>query len=350
MSNIFIHPELLLTVKQELLSQNETLDSLEYEEAKKDGEEKANQILKDLFKSKTEYGDIESHFNTEKLNSNKFIDFREKIISIHFQKKLISRQVSIAYQNEKNVSDKLNKTQNSFFSFLFKKKIQTLLSELNVAKQKSDSIMEVEKESYIDITFKYELLALKEKYSDLLSAFTTLKNSNKIWDVTTTQRNFETKAAAETSITRNEVKFSFQSLEIIRTQEKNFHFENFNGGDFYFYPNFILYFKNNEEIAILDYSDLFIVYKDSRFLEENKNIPVDAKIVGETWYRVNKDGSADKRFMNNFKIPIVLYGDIHLKTKSGINELFSVSDNVRAKHFVEQYVLYQSLQRKNYSS
>ncbi|HEU4472505.1 MAG TPA: hypothetical protein VFR58_15535, partial [Flavisolibacter sp.] len=233
--------------------------------------------------------------------------------------------------------------QKSPFKFLFKKKIRNLIQEVEQSKVDLDAVKSFENESYLNINYEYETRELREKYSDLISAFTTLKSSEKIWDMTYSERNTETKAAAQTSMSRNEVTFSFDSIQVIQTSEKTFHFENFNGGDFYFYPSFIIYFKSKEDIAILDYNDLHLKYSESRFLEEGRNIPLDTITVGETWYRVNKDGSPDRRFANNYKIPIVLYGSIHLKTESGVNELYYVSDAKKAKHFCEQYQLYQYL-------
>ncbi|KFF06101.1 hypothetical protein [Flavobacterium reichenbachii] len=343
MSKTFTHPDLLLTVKGNVLSNHEeNLDSSMYEDAKNDGKNLAVNILNKLF-NKIEYGKIESDFNTERLNSSNFKNIREQIIKLHFQRETVGTE-AIKYSKSLDfLSQELNKTQKSFFRFLFKKKIQRLTYEVEQNRNDLDAIKEVEKESYLNITYEYSSIKLKEKYSDLISAFTTLKGSSKIWDMTYSERNMETKSAAQTSMSRNEVEFSFNSIKGLQTNEKSFQFENFNGGDFYFYPNFVIYFKTKEDIAILDYNDLQLDYSVSRFLEESQDIPADTKIVGETWYRVNKDGSPDKRFVNNYTIPIVEYGSIHLKTESGVNELYYISDIQKANHFSEQYNFYQEL-------
>lgn len=322
--------------------QFETLDANQIEEAKSKGRDSANDIIQQLF-HKIEYGKIESHFNTERLNSKNFKDIREQIINLHFQRKTLSNESARYSETHDKIQDQLFKVKNSFFSFLLKKKIASLSKQLEQSKVDLDRIREVESESYLEINYEYESSDLKEKYSDLVSAFTTLKNSEKIWDMTYSERNFETKAAAQTTMTRNEVTFTFGSIEVIKTTEKTFHFENFNGGDFFFYPSFIVYFKNSEDIAILDYNDLEINYSESQFLEERHNIASDTKVIGETWYRVNKDGSPDRRFVDNYKMPIALYGSVQLRTSSGVNELYYISDNSKARHFCEQYNLYQSL-------
>lgn len=342
MNKPFIHPDILLIVGQNInLSGNGKLDTLNLDEVRNKGREFAEQILNQLFK-KEEYGKIESHFNTERLNSSNFNDIREHIINLHSQRSVLSKEVARHSEIHSQLQEKLERTQSSFFKFLFKKKISKLTEEVEQTQVDLDSIRDVESESYLNITYKFDNNLLKGSYSDLLSAFTTLKTSSKIWDITYSERNFETKAAAQTSMTRNEVSFDFGSIRVIQTLEKSFRFENFNGGDFYFYPSFIVYFKSKEDIAILDYKDLQLEYSESRFLEEGKDIPTDTKVIGETWYRVNKDGSPDRRFVDNYKIPIVLYGSLHFKTDSGINEIYYISDDAKAKHFYEQYIFYKA--------
>jgi hypothetical protein len=339
----FIHPEILLTVGKNVDPNKETtLDPAKFQEAKNKGRESANDILKKLF-NKVEYGKIESHFNTERLNSKNFESIREQIVNLYFQREVITNEANKFSQNYERIRAQYFKTSNSFFKFLLKKKIQKLTDQLVDSKNDLESVKKVEEESYLSIKCVYETNEFKEKYSDLISSFTTLKNSDVIWDMTYSEANTETKAAAQTSMRRNKVAFTFKSIPSIQTTEKNFYFENFNGGDFYFYSSFIIYFKSEEDIAILDYNDLQLHYSEARFLEETKDIASDTEIVGETWYRVNKDGSPDKRFVGNYKIPIVLYGSIHIRTESGINELYYTSDFKKAKHFCEQYNLYQSL-------
>jgi hypothetical protein len=208
--------------------------------------------------------------------------------------------------------------------------------ENNITKLKK-----LEEESFLGITYKFEKTSLKEQYSDLCSAFTTLKTSNKIWDITMAEQNFETKAAAGTSITRNEVSIDFIGANIIKSSEKILHFGNCNGGDLYFYTNFMIYFKNEQEIAIIDYNDIYLDFEEKRFLEESTTISKDTTQIGETWYRVNKDGAPDRRFLDNYKIPIVLYGALHFKTNTGINELYYISNHLNAKHFYEQFNNYK---------
>jgi hypothetical protein len=49
-------------------------------------------------------------------------------------------------------------------------------------------------------------------------------------------------------------------------------------------------------------------------------VPKDSRVVGQTWAKANKDGSRDKRFADNYEIPIALYGSLVLKSDNGLWE------------------------------
>ncbi|UOE47945.1 hypothetical protein MTO98_26395 [Mucilaginibacter sp. SMC90] len=302
----------------------------------------AKGVVNKLFPKSVEYGDIQSHFNTERLNSFNFTGFKELVIGTHYIRKKLTSELHHFSNELRAKSQNLDNRKSSLFKFLYKKKIAKETELVEQLSNQVNSLKESQLGSSVDLKYQYENSLLTDAYSDLTSSFTTMKSANKIWDVTTAQMNLDTKAAAGTSIDRHEVKFDFKGLDILSTNEKVLHVENFNGGDFYFYPMFIIYFKGREEIAIIDYTDLYIEYKEQQFLERKEDIVSDVTTIGETWYRVNKDGSPDRRFVGNYKIPIALYGSIHLKSPSGINELYYISDHKKAKHFYEQYSNYQA--------
>jgi hypothetical protein len=63
------------------------------------------------------------------------------------------------------------------------------------------------------------------------------------------------------------------------------------------------------------------------------------RIFGETWAKVNKNGTPE-RFKDNYKIPIVDYGEVEFKSNTGINEVFLFSNPTKANNFVEAYKTY----------
>ncbi len=91
----------------------------------------------------------------------------------------------------------------------------------------------------------------------------------------------------------------------------------------YFFPDRILVFDSGN-VGAVGYSELKLHIASGRFIE-SESVPADAQIVDYTWQYVNKKGGPDKRFANNRQIPICMYDEIHLWSRSGLNELIQVS-------------------------
>lgn len=51
---------------------------------------------------------------------------------------------------------------------------------------------------------------------------------------------------------------------------------------------------------------------------ETDAVPKDANIVATTWQKVNKDGSPDRRFKQNKRVPVCEYGKILIQSESSL--------------------------------
>ncbi|MDD3014231.1 MAG: DUF4236 domain-containing protein [Candidatus Gastranaerophilales bacterium] len=91
----------------------------------------------------------------------------------------------------------------------------------------------------------------------------------------------------------------------------------------YFFPERVLVFDKST-VGAVNYDSLNIEIDQSQFIE-TEGVPIDSKVVGKTWKYVNKKGGPDKRFKDNYEIPIALYESAHFKSKSGLNELIHLS-------------------------
>ncbi|HUA82098.1 MAG TPA: hypothetical protein VL997_17095, partial [Dyella sp.] len=58
-----------------------------------------------------------------------------------------------------------------------------------------------------------------------------------------------------------------------------------------------------------------------------------AQIISHTWKHPNKDGGPDRRFNNNYQIPVCRYEALHLSSASGLNELVEFSHSGVATTF-----------------
>ncbi|MDR1884623.1 MAG: DUF4236 domain-containing protein [Prevotella sp.] len=191
----------------------------------------------------------------------------------------------------------------------------------------------------VNIDFDPEI---KEKYETVIRSFMKLSASHKIWDVTATRSEDEriTRSAVSTAITRKNARLGRKTLVDIRSEYEPLWIENANGGDLYIYPNFIIMYSSRQQFAVIGFDELDLRDGAVRFVETG-TVPSDAQIVDRTWAKVNKNGSPDKRFKNNYQIPVVKYGEIRLATKTGVNEEYQFSNFEATNEFACSFKEYQ---------
>ena len=95
------------------------------------------------------------------------------------------------------------------------------------------------------------------------------------------------------------------------------------GKALYFFPDRVLVYGQGK-VGAVSYADLELKVGNFNMIEA-QGVPPDASIVDYTWRFVNKDGSLDRRFNNNRRIPIAVYSELHFTSKTGLNELFQAS-------------------------
>jgi len=191
----------------------------------------------------------------------------------------------------------------------------------------------------VDIVFDE---VLEKKYQQTVARYQTMLQSEVIWDITATveQDRKATRSAAANLVSRTAVRCHLNHIPILQSRYPAFHFENKNGGDLYIYPGFVIMTNGASNFGLIDIRELDIHFSASRFIEDGK-IPSDAKIIGTTWAKVNKDGSPDKRFSSNYEIPIVKYAAVELRSDSGLYESYSFSNYEKAEAFFEQLMDYK---------
>lgn len=91
----------------------------------------------------------------------------------------------------------------------------------------------------------------------------------------------------------------------------------------YFLPDFLLVVESGK-VGAVSYDALSIRAQESAFVEEG-HVPGDTEILWHTWKHPNKNGGPDRRFANNFQIPVCRYESIYLTSSNGLNELLQVS-------------------------
>ena len=107
----------------------------------------------------------------------------------------------------------------------------------------------------------------------------------------------------------------------------------------YFFPERVLIYEGNKVGGVM-YLNINIEQVNQKFIETEK-VPRDSKVIDYTWQYVNKSGGQDKRFKNNYKIPVVIYSDLYFTSSTGLNEKIELSRSGTGANLSEQLELYK---------
>jgi len=100
-----------------------------------------------------------------------------------------------------------------------------------------------------------------------------------------------------------------------------------------------IYLKTREQTISADYSELAIECGTVSYVED-EGVPPDAKQIGETWQFVNRDGSRDRRFNNNRKLPVLEYGTITINADPDFTLELQVSTQEATQEFRDDLAHY----------
>jgi len=263
---------------------------------------------------------------THSLTSRHLKEFKNLLLNasaVREETVILLKEKEHAYDT---VTGKLNKLQKRIFRSFYKRKIARLEGEAGTFREQKEELTEQLRLSVINLEIDTEDIYF-ELYSNIKDAFQLLKRSKKKWDFTSlraTNRVAERTSAANT-ITRSEIELTERKLPLLQTDADALCFHNMNGGDIYFFPAFMIVYESNESFALIDYTDARIEFSITQFIEDGQ-VPEDSEIVDKTWFKVNKDGSPDRRFTNNYQIPVVEYGQLRIQSTTGVHELYCFSN------------------------
>lgn len=280
--------------------------------------------------------DNEIRSEVKNLTSANLVELREVLHEAFTEKNDLIREIE-KIKKEIKTSTIIHIISNIFLFGLFFKSFKIKVFELK------EYLINIENQllnCFVDIDIHFDK-SYEDRYKRLVNSYQELLTSKFIWDVTSSiMIDPSLKSAAANEITRIPVKFKFENIGVIKSSYPAFHFENKNGGDIYIYPAFIIMVDKLKNFYLIDIKEFDLIFSPSKFLEE-ENIPLDTKIIDKTWKKVNKNGSPDKRFKDNYEIPIVKYGKFSLKSKTGLNESYMFSNFEKSEEFVKAFLEYQ---------
>jgi len=273
-------------------------------------------------------GEIKSS-NSETTTSKGLNELKQTLLECYGEREKLKTEI-------KNVNSKLKTSQIILvFSYIliigfiikwFKENRNDKKEQLIELKEQLSNCF-VDIDMLLDDNFKNSFKKIQDSFKELI-------NTHKIWDITSSNINdtVRTRSAASTTITRKLVSFDLKNIDIIKSKFNSLHLQNANGGDLFIYPAFIAIVSENKKFGLIEIQELNFDFSIHRFLEEEQ-IPKDAFIVDKTWAKVNKNGERDKRFKDNYEIPICKYGEMVLKSKTGLNEAYSFSSYEKSLNF-----------------
>ena len=184
--------------------------------------------------------------------------------------------------------------------------------------------------------------AAQRAYSTMVRAFETLRLSKKKWDVTSDRstNRLKERSLANRTVDRHVAELEFSTTDQIDFAGRAMSFENVNGDDILLYPGIAVIPRADGVFALVDIRELKLEADMVQFIEAD-SVPSDAQVIGNTWAKTNKDGSPDRRFKENYQVPICLYGKIVFGSKTGITEEYRISNAEAARAFVESMHAYQ---------
>ncbi len=276
--------------------------------------------------------------STELLTSESLKELKRLIQTAYEEHEEISSQLITAKREKDRTTARFKSWDDGIlFKRIFKSSFSARKAEAEIAAAR---VYELEEQLRLtSIATQIQLSKEQaELYFRLRDDFTALAECAAIWDVKAEKATdkFRERTIANRSVSRERIRFSLGSCELIRWEQSIPHLQNANGGDLFLYPGFILYRATRTAFSVVDFHDVKAAVATVKFHEED-GVPSDSTIVGQTWAKTNKDGSRDKRFAGNYQIPIALYGELTLKSETGLWEEFHFSNPERLARFEKSW-------------
>jgi hypothetical protein len=281
--------------------------------------------------------------STELLTSESLEQLRHLLTDAYNERDELTREISSATTEATTATRRYQNWERGFLlKRLFKQSFATRKETAETAAAKLEELQEQLRLTTIatEITVDREQA---EPYYRMRDAFAALSECQKVWNVLTEKAidRVAERSNANTAVTRTPVPLSLNSCDLIQWEQKVPHLPNRTGGDMYIYPGFILYRASKQAFALIDSRDVQLRFVSTQFTETDP-VPSDSQIIGRTWAKCNKDGSPDRRFRDNYQIPIANYGTLLFSTADGLDVRYIFSNAGKAEEFVKAWAAFRA--------
>lgn len=293
-----------------------------------------------IYMPQSEMNEISSA-SVEVLTSTSLLPLRDLIARAREQQAQVIADLADARAEEAAQQSELNRRQYSLFRWFYKRRIAELELALPVTKAEVERLANWEGKTKIEVSFESSDTA-QRAYASMVRSFDALRLAEKKWDVTAhrSANKFVERTVAARIVDRHPVTFDFSNSDLIQFSGKALRFENVNGDDILLYPGLAVIPRVDGRFALIDIRELQLEMVETGFHEEEA-VPRDAAVIGQTWAKTNKDGSPDRRFKDNYEIPICRYGKVSFRSETGVTEEYLVSNADAALAFTSAVKAYQ---------
>jgi len=266
-------------------------------------------------------------------------DLRNTLIACLTERKKLRTEITEAKKAFKNAKNLLLASRILIIGFLIswfaerRDAKEAMLAELEEELQMCSVDVDVETDPDI-----------RAQYENVESAFEEMSTCEAVWDISARLRpgDVQRRSHEAAALHRIPVAPGFANISALKTAVRALHFEDATGADLYFYPAFIVLVDGSGKFALMDLSEVRMAFSNMEFPETGA-LPSDAEVTGHTWFRANKDGSPDRRFNDNYEIPVCRYGVIEITGTNGLVEEFAFSNHDKVELFVQAFGAYCKL-------
>jgi hypothetical protein len=283
------------------------------------------------------HGEIASA-GTSELTSEGLVQFKELLTKARDERRSLLPELQSTATESARLSKKYAAWKNGFFlRRVFRNRFEQLQLKDEEWRARYEELQEQEQLSRLHTQFNLPD-SVRRAFSRLSDAFVIMTKSERVWDTISSVAadRLRERTSATSSIDRREVAFDLGACDLIQSEWRVPHLANANGGDLFIYPAFILFYISADAFALVEASHVEITFRLSPFIEEEA-VPSDTRVIRQAWKKANKDGSPDRRFANNYQIPVVEYGGLIVKSPRGLNEEYMLSNASAVEQFAMRW-------------
>jgi uncharacterized protein DUF4236 len=252
--------------------------------------------------------------STETLTSPNMAELKRILHGAFDQRSELDGEIKLAKPDRDSSAKKADRWQRGFlFKRVFPNRFAQIKDRAGTAAERVAELEEQLRQSVV--ATEIDIAAGQaEPYYRMRDAFSGLCDCSVIWDTLTERHIDRVRARSHASliVTRKPVTFSLGACDLINWGQQVPWVRNAMGGEMFIYPGFALYRTSLQAFSVIDASEIVLTRGRVEFTEA-EGVPKDSRVIGNTWAKVNKDGSPDRRFSNNLQVPLcrVRGGAVH---------------------------------------